>query len=89
MLREVPINQLLSANDLPTINAALLKIFEQLKNMKNQEQIYPKTRQIQLIEALSRDFTNQMLKVISARPVMEIDDNEFNREVAKYVHQIF
>jgi len=28
VLREIPINQLLSANDLPSINAALVKIFD-------------------------------------------------------------
>lgn len=46
VLREVPINQLLSANDLLSINVALIKIFEQLKNMKNQDQTYPKARQL-------------------------------------------
>ena len=46
VLREVPINNLLSANDLAQINVALTKIFEQVRNMKNQEQIYPKPRQL-------------------------------------------
>jgi hypothetical protein len=46
VLKELPINQLLSATDLPSINTAVTKIFEQLKNMKNQEQIYPKQRQL-------------------------------------------
>lgn len=44
VLREIPINQLLSANDLTSINVALVKIFDQLKNLKNQDQLYPKTR---------------------------------------------
>ena len=35
VLREIPINQLLSANDLTGINNALIKIFESLKNLKN------------------------------------------------------
>lgn len=42
-----------------------------------------------LIDALCRDFTSQLLKVVSARPVMEIDDAEFNREVAKELNLIF
>jgi dynein heavy chain 1, cytosolic len=46
VLREVPINNLLSANDLAQINVALTKIFEQVRNMRNQEQIYPKPRQL-------------------------------------------
>ena len=76
VLREVPINLLLQASDLQMINSAIIKNFEQLKIMKNQEQ-YPKTRQVQLIEALCRDFTNQVLKVVSARPIMELDENEY------------
>lgn len=57
VLREVPINLLLQASDLLMVNAAIIKIFEQLKIIKNNDS-YPKLRQTQLIEALCRDFTN-------------------------------
>ena len=43
-LREIPINQLLAANDILSINVALIKVFEQLKNMKNYEAVCPKPR---------------------------------------------
>lgn len=45
---------------------------------------------MQLINALCRDFTNQVLKVISkGRPIMEMDDNEFNREISRNVNLVF
>jgi len=89
VLREVPINLLLQATDLPMVNAALLKIFEQIRAMRNQEQNYPRARQMQLLEALCRDFTNQVLKVVGAQPVMEMDDPDFMREVSKNVNLVF
>lgn len=89
VLRELPIHALLSSNDIPSINAALVKVFEQLRNMKNQDQIYSKARQLQLLEALCRDFTQQVLKVISTRPIMEMDDVDFTREISKNVKQVF
>jgi hypothetical protein len=66
-----------------------VKIFESLKTFKNQEQLYPKARQLLMIDALSRDFTNQVLKVISVRPIMELDDNEFLRDIARPISTVF
>ena len=44
---------------------------------------------MQLIEALCRDFTNQVLKVISVKPIMEMEDQEFQKEIAKNVNLVF
>ena len=44
---------------------------------------------MQLIEALCRDFTSQVLKVISVKPIMEMEDQEFQKEIAKNVKLVF
>lgn len=65
LLRDFPINNLLSANDLDTIRKSMEAIFAQLKKLRQQD-AYPMTRAMLLYEALSRDLRQQMLKVIQS-----------------------
>lgn len=44
---------------------------------------------MQLIEALARDLTNQLLKVLSNFNIMLIDYDEFKKEISKNIKQVY
>lgn len=76
LLRDFPINQLLSANDLEQISKSIENIFNQLKKLRHTD-FYPLKRAMLLLEAISRDLTNQLLKVFQNYQLMYIDYKEF------------
>lgn len=63
LMKDFPIKELLSATELDRIRHAVLQIFNHLKKIRNTK--YPMSRGLKLIEAISRDLSNQLLKVIT------------------------
>jgi len=63
LMKDFPINDLLSAGDLDKIRTSLYGIFSHLKKIRNTK--YPIHRALRLIEAISKDLQLQLLKVLA------------------------
>ena len=70
-MKDFPINDLLLAIDLNKINEIIQAIFNHLKKIKSSK--YPINRFLKLIECISKDLSNQMLKVYKF--TLQIKDN--------------
>lgn len=77
LMKDFPLNDLLSATDLDKIKIALQNIFTHLRKIRNTK--YPLQRCLKLIEAISRDLTSQLLKVLGTRRLMHMPFEEFER----------
>lgn len=77
LMKDFPLNDLLSATDLDKIKIALQNIFTHLRKIRNTK--YPINRCLNLIEAISRDLTSQLLKVLGTRRLMHMPFEEFER----------
>jgi dynein heavy chain 1 len=65
LMKDFPMHDLLSANDLLKIKNSITIIFNHLKRVRNTR--YPVNRILRFIEAISRDLNVQMIKVNSFR----------------------
>ncbi|QQP51741.1 Dynein heavy chain_ cytoplasmiclike [Caligus rogercresseyi] len=77
LMKDFPINDLLSATELDRIRSATLAIFSHLRKIRNTK--YPIQRALRLVEAISRDMANQLLKVLGTRRLMHIPFEEFEK----------
>lgn len=73
LMKEFPLQDLLAATELQQIQLAIVAIFSHLKKVRNTQ--YPVSRVLNLVEAISRDLTLQLLKV-SVGKLLE-DDGAF------------
>ena len=64
LMKDFPINDLLSATELDRIRTSVQAIFSHLRKIRNTK--YPIQRALRLVEAISRDVVVQMLKVSMA-----------------------
>ncbi|XP_026482181.1 dynein heavy chain, cytoplasmic isoform X8 [Ctenocephalides felis] len=77
LMKDFPINDLLSATELDRIRTALQHIFNHLRKIRTTK--YPILRALRLVEAISRDLSQQLLKVLGTRRLMHIPFDEFER----------
>lgn len=77
LMKDFPINDLLSATELEKIRSAVQLIFSHLRKIRSTK--YPIQRCLRLIEAISRDLSQQLLKVLGTRRLMHIPFDEFER----------
>ena len=77
LMKDFPLNDLLSATELDRIRVALQAIFTHLRKIRSTK--YPIQRAIKLVEAISRDLSTQLLKVMSTRRLMHIPFDEFEK----------
>lgn len=77
LMKDFPVNDLLSATELDRIRSAVQLIFSHLRKIRNTK--YPIQRALRLIEAISRDLSQQLLKVLGTRRLMHIPFDEFER----------
>ena len=77
LMKDFPLEQLLSATELDRIRDALVVIFTHLKKIKLSQ--YPIQRCLRLIEAISKDLMSQILKVLGTRRLMLINYDEFEK----------
>ena len=67
LMREFPLNEMITAYDVNKIAASLVPIFNHMKRIRTSK--YPIQRFVKLIEVLSRDLSNQLLKVTSFQAI--------------------
>ena len=77
LMKDFPINDLLAATELERIRTSVQTIFTHLRKIRNTK--YPIQRALRLVEAISRDLVNQMLKVLNTRRLMFISFEEFEK----------
>ncbi|KAK2160288.1 hypothetical protein NP493_1652g00007 [Ridgeia piscesae] len=80
LMKDFPLNDLLSATELDRIRVAVQAIFNHLRKIRSTK--YPIQRALRLLEAVSRDLSTQMLKVLSTRRLMHIPFEEFEKVMA-------
>jgi hypothetical protein len=61
LMKDFPINDLLSATELDRIRTAVQLIFSHLRKIRSTK--YPIQRALRLVESISRDLSSQLLKV--------------------------
>ncbi|XP_016335882.1 cytoplasmic dynein 1 heavy chain 1 [Sinocyclocheilus anshuiensis] len=77
LMKDFPLNDLLSATELDKIRQALVAIFNHLRKIRNTK--YPIQRALRLVEAISRDLSSQLLKVLGTRKLMHVAYEEFEK----------
>ncbi|CEG69843.1 Putative Dynein heavy chain [Rhizopus microsporus] len=78
LMKDFPLNELLSATDLDKIRESLHLIFGHL-NKKLKLSPYPIRRALPLVEAISKDLNDQLLKVLGSRRMMYMEYDDFER----------
>jgi len=81
LLRDFPINDLLVATTIEQVMQAVRIIFAHMRRIKNAAQ-YPLQRAYSLVEAVSRDLSGQLLKILSAQRLMQQDSDMFESNMA-------
>ncbi|KAI7899864.1 dynein heavy chain [Cokeromyces recurvatus] len=81
LMKDFPLNELLSATDLDKIRESLHLIFGHL-NKKLKLSPYPIRRALPLVEAISKDLNDQLLKVLGSRRMMYMEYDDFERTTA-------
>ena len=77
LMKDFPLNELISATELSKITAAIVSILSHLRKIRTLK--YPLVRTHKLIEAISKDLTNQLLKVLSTQRLMAISFDDFEK----------
>uniref|UniRef100_A0A1I7XR26 DHC_N1 domain-containing protein n=1 Tax=Heterorhabditis bacteriophora TaxID=37862 RepID=A0A1I7XR26_HETBA len=77
LMKDFPLNELVSATDLDSIKTALGNVFTHMKKIRSTK--YPINRALRLVEAISRDMNVQILKVLGTRRLMHISMVEFDQ----------
>ncbi|KAI8434184.1 hypothetical protein MSG28_012298 [Choristoneura fumiferana] len=77
LMKDFPINDLLSATELERIRLAVQQIFSHLRKIRSTK--YPIQRGLRLVEAISRDLGQQLLKVLGTRRLMHIPFEDFEK----------
>ncbi|KAF9161045.1 hypothetical protein DFQ26_004928 [Actinomortierella ambigua] len=81
LMKDFPLNELLSATDANKVRESLVLIFGHL-NRKLRLSPYPIRRALPLVEAISRDLNEQLLRILGSRRLMYMDYDEFERTTA-------
>lgn len=77
-MKDFPLNDLLSATDLEKIQDSLTLIFTHI-NRKLKLSPYPIRRALPLVEAISRDFNDQLLRVLTSHRLPYTPYDTFER----------
>ncbi|KAJ2451292.1 dynein heavy chain [Coemansia sp. RSA 2336] len=77
LMKDFPINDLLSATEIGRISQAVEHIFAHI-NKKLKLTAYPVRRALPLVEAISRDFNDQLVKVLGHVRLMHMDYSDFD-----------
>ncbi|KAK0424238.1 hypothetical protein QR680_008567 [Steinernema hermaphroditum] len=87
IMKEIPLNSLMSATHLAELAKALHDVFTHLRKIRSSK--YPIARSLKFIEAISRDLTDQMLKLLGGpRRLMYINLSDFE-ELMKDCFNVF
>ncbi|KAI9295785.1 dynein heavy chain [Neoconidiobolus thromboides FSU 785] len=87
IMKDFPISDLLSAPDVDRLTDAFVQVHSHLhKKLRNSS--YPIRRSIAFMEAISRDLTQQLTKILNTRRLMYIDYHEFD-SIMRSVERLF
>ncbi|EIM91855.1 cytoplasmic dynein heavy chain 1 [Stereum hirsutum FP-91666 SS1] len=78
LMKDFPLNELLSAPDLDKIQESLILIFGHI-NRKLKLSPYPIRRALPLVEAISRDFNDQLLRILTSHRLLYTPYETFER----------
>ncbi|KAF8919991.1 dynein heavy chain [Mucidula mucida] len=78
LMKDFPLNELLSATDLDKIQESLVLIFGHI-NRKLRLSPYPIRRALPLVEAISRDFNDQLLRILTSHRLPYTPYETFDR----------
>ena len=78
LMKDFPLNELLSATDLDKIQEAVVLIFGHI-NRKLRLSPYPIRRALPLVEAISKDFNDQLLRVLTSHRLLYTPYETFER----------
>jgi len=78
-MKDFPINALLAASDTHSIRSALVNVFAHLKRVRNTE--YPPSRALKLLQAISRDVTERLLKTLAKQGLLTMSYHDFDRVI--------
>ncbi|CAJ1328908.1 unnamed protein product [Effrenium voratum] len=82
LLRDFPINELLVATTVEQLTQAVRTIFNHMKRIRNAVQ-YPLWRAYHLVEAVSRDLSDRLLKIVSTQRLMQQDADMFSQNMSQ------
>jgi dynein heavy chain 1 len=78
LMKDFPLNELLSATDLDKVQESLVLIFGHI-NRKLRLSPYPIRRALPLVEAISRDFNDQLLRILTSHRLPYTPYDNFER----------
>lgn len=81
LMKDFPLDELLAATDLEKIQDSLFQIFGHITK-KLRISPYPIRRALPLVEAISRDFADALLKVLGSHQLMYMEYASFERTMA-------
>ncbi len=81
-MKDFPLNELLSATDLDKVQESLVLIFGHI-NRKLRLSPYPIRRALPLVEAISRDFNDQLLRILTSHRLPYTPYETFDRLLAQ------
>ncbi|PBK84870.1 cytoplasmic dynein heavy chain 1 [Armillaria gallica] len=82
LMKDFPLNELLSATDLDKVQESLVLIFGHI-NRKLRLSPYPIRRALPLVEAISRDFNDQLLRILTSHRLPYTPYETFDRLLAQ------
>lgn len=82
LMKDFPLNELLSATDLDKIQEAIILIFGHI-NRKLKLSPYPIRRALPLVEAISKDFNDQLLRVLTSHRLLYTPYDTFERVISQ------
>ncbi|KAJ6480109.1 dynein heavy chain, N-terminal region 1-domain-containing protein [Mycena vulgaris] len=82
LMKDFPLNELLSATDLTKIQESITLIFGHI-NRKLKLSPYPIRRALPLVEAISRDFNDQLLRILTSHRLPYTPYETFDRLLAQ------
>ncbi|KAI9448759.1 cytoplasmic dynein heavy chain 1 [Russula earlei] len=82
LMKDFPLNELLSAPDVDKFQEALILIFGHI-NRKLRLSPYPIRRALPLVEAISRDFNDQLLRILTSHRLLYTPYETFERLLAQ------
>ncbi|KAM0792972.1 hypothetical protein ACM66B_002727 [Microbotryomycetes sp. NB124-2] len=81
LMKDFPLNELLAATDLAKVQESILLVFAHI-NKKLKLSPYPIRRALPLVEAISRDLNDQLLKVLGSMRITYLDYPIFERAMS-------
>jgi dynein heavy chain 1 len=76
LMKDLPVTDMQSATDVASLGAAIVRVFDHIKKHLVRSR-YPVARAVKLLEAISREFKNQLHQLIRALQLMHMPFAEF------------